>query len=181
MTVVGVWSRREHRAIDGPSARFSTQNDSLGATMPPIELGSPAPSVIGVPPVEGPHVLFFHKVTCPVCQMAAPPVQRFSTAYPGRVFGVGQDPATKLAAFRSNHGVTFEVTEDPPPYPASVAYGIRVVPTLVLVDGGRVVDLVESWDREGLNGLSTRLASMLGADYRPISEPGDGLPPFRPG
>jgi hypothetical protein len=64
----------------------------------------------------------------------------------------------------------------------SNAYGISHVPTLVVIDAsGVVADVVESWDREGLNRASERLAALVGAEPSPVSEPGDGLPDFRPG
>jgi hypothetical protein len=51
-----------------------------------------------------------------------------------------------------------------------------------LVDAdGAVVDVVESWDRDGLNEMSKRLADLAGFPHASISEPGDGLPSFRPG
>jgi peroxiredoxin len=145
----------------------------------PLPPGSAAPPIPGVTFDHDPQVLFFFKVTCPVCQMAAPAAERFEGAYPGHIMGVGQDPPGKLAAFSDQYGMSFRVTADDPPYPVSSAY---VVPTTFLVDpGGTVIDVVESWDREGLNGLSERLAQQIGAAYAPISAAGDGLPPFRPG
>jgi hypothetical protein len=149
--------------------------------MAPLSVGSPAPSVFGIPATEEPRLLFFYKVTCPVCQMAAPKVENFELGYPGLIRGVGQDPPDKLVWFSSEHGVTFRVRDDPSPYPASRAYGIRVVPTLFLIEAGVIMDVVESWDRDRLNALSQRVASTLGAPYRQISDPSDGLPVFRPG
>lgn len=114
--------------------------------------------------------------------MAAAPVSRFERAYPGRITGIGQDPPEKLAEFDSTYGLGFAPVADIPPYELSNAYGIRTVPTTFLVDpDGSIVDVVESWDRDGLNRLSKELASALGADFVPISEPSDGLPSFRPG
>jgi thiol-disulfide isomerase/thioredoxin len=148
----------------------------------PVQPGSPAPAMPGLDFSSGPTVLFFYKVTCPVCQMAAPPVSRFEQAYPRRIRGLGQDPQEKLVEFDRTYGMGFPSTEDLPPYDVSNAYGIRTVPTTFLVDGeGSILDVVESWDREGLNRLSKELASLLGADPMTISEPADGLPPFRPG
>lgn len=147
-----------------------------------IAPGSPAPAISGVQLDGAPKVLYFYKVTCPVCQMAAPAAQSFDRAYPGHIVGIGQDPPPKLAEFGDAFGQQFPAHADAPPYPASSAYGIRVVPTAVLVDaGGMVVDVVESWNRDGLNGMSKRLAGLLDLPYTSISEPGDGLPPFRPG
>jgi peroxiredoxin len=148
----------------------------------PLQPGSIARPIDGVDFSAGPTVAFFYKVTCPVCQMAAAPVSRFRQAYPGRIVGIGQDPEEKLADFDRTYGLGFPSISDPPPYDLSNAYGIRVVPTAFLVDAdGSILDLVESWDREGLNRVSKELASMLGADFIAISEPADGLPPFRPG
>lgn len=131
---------------------------------------------------SGPHALLFYKVTCPTCQMAAAPMGGFERAYPGRIVGVGQDPGDALDAFSATHGMSFPSRSDLPPYVASNAYGIEHVPTLVVVDGdGRVADVVESWDRDGLNRASSTLADLLGADATTISDHTDGLPAFRPG
>jgi hypothetical protein len=40
--------------------------------MSPLQVGAVAPEVPGVRFGEGPVGLFFYKVTCPTCQMAAP-------------------------------------------------------------------------------------------------------------
>jgi peroxiredoxin len=147
-----------------------------------IAPGSPAPAVPGIQLRGDPKVLYFYKVTCPVCQMAAPAAQNFDRAYPGRIVGIGQDPPEKLAEFGDRFGQAFPSQTDDPPYPVSSAYGISVVPTAVLVDAdGAVVDVVESWNRDGLNAMSKHLAGLLDLPSAPISEPGDGLPPFRPG
>jgi peroxiredoxin len=147
-----------------------------------LTAGTKAPSLPGVDFQAGPLALFFYKVTCPVCQMAAPRVQGFEQAYPGRIVGVGQDPEAKLAVFAGECGMGFPSLMDPPPYDVSNAYGIAVVPTTFLVDrDGTVLDAVESWDRDGLNRLSARLADVTGSPPTEISNPSDGLPPFRPG
>ena len=144
--------------------------------------GSAAPPIDGAGVGEGALALFFYKVTCPVCQMTAPRTARFQEAYPGRIIGVGQDPDSKLAAFADEHAMGFGSVSDPAPYPASDAYGIEVVPTLFVVDAsGRVVEAVESWDREGYNRASRALADLTGDPYAEISNASDGLPPFRPG
>ena len=114
--------------------------------------------------------------------MAAPPANRFEQSYPGRILGIGQDPEEKLVDFDRAFGLGFPSVTDLPPYELSNAYGVRVVPTAFLVDAdASILDVVESWDREGLNRVSKQLATMIDADFAPISEPGDGLPPFRPG
>jgi thiol-disulfide isomerase/thioredoxin len=147
----------------------------------PLAPGSAVPTAPSFDPAEGPKVVFFFKVTCPTCQIAAPKVQAFEEAYPGRILGVGQDPKEKLLVFAREFGMTFRSVPDVDPFDMSNQWGIGVVPTTFLVEGDTVVDTVESWDRDGLNEISKRLADMTGSAYRQISDSGDGLPPFRPG
>lgn len=150
--------------------------------MQELEVGSKAPPVPGVDFAAGPTALFFYKVTCPVCQMAAPVAGKFERAYPGRIVGIGQDPEEKLRQFDRQYGLGFSSITDLPPYDVSNAYGVVSVPTLFLAGtGGTILESVPSWDREGYNVVSRRLANLLDADPVLISEPGDGLPPFRPG
>jgi thiol-disulfide isomerase/thioredoxin len=147
-----------------------------------IEAGKTAPPVPGVTFGDGPVALVFYKVTCPVCQMAAPKVEALAMAYAGHVVGIGQDPTPDLERFKREYGMGVPGTPDLPPYEVSNAYGIETVPTLVLVDGdGSVVDTVASWDRDGYNRASERLATLLGAEPVVVSDPSDGLPAFRPG
>jgi peroxiredoxin len=146
-----------------------------------LAVGAEAPEVPGTL-AEGPRALVFYKVTCPTCQMAAAPLSGFESAYPGRVFGVGQDPRNALENFSSEFGLAFPSVPDVSPCQLSSAYGIEHVPTMVVVDGdGRVVDVVESWDRDGYNRASQTLARLLGSEAATISTPGDGLPDFKPG
>ena len=150
--------------------------------MAAIEVGRAAPPVPGVTFGGGPLALVFYKVTCPVCQMAAPKVDAMARAFPGRVVGVGQDPPDALERFGREFGMDVPAVPDLPPYDASNAYGIESVPTLFVIDGaGRVADTVVSWDRAGYNRASARLAELLGVDPVTVSESSDGLPPFRPG
>jgi hypothetical protein len=146
-----------------------------------IEVGSGAAPIEGVE-VHGPHALVFYKVTCGTTQMAGPPISRLGDAYPGAVVGVGQDPPDALAAFARTYAWRFPQVPDLAPYAASDAYGIVSAPTVLVVDGdGRVADVVESWDRDGVNRASATLAALLHVEPAIVSEPGDGLPDFKPG
>lgn len=150
--------------------------------MSPIAVGKPAPPIPGVTFGDGPVALVFYKVTCPVCQMAAPKVDRFERAYPGRIVGIGQDPQEELDAFADEFGMRIPVLSDPPPYEASDAYEIEAVPTLFLVgEEGTILEAVGAWDRDGYNRVSERLAGLVNSSAAIISEDGDGLPLFRPG
>jgi len=147
-----------------------------------VALGELAPAVPGVDFGAGASVLWFFKVTCPVCQMGAPKIELVDRAFPGIVTGIGQDPGSDLTAFGKEHGTGIRAVPDVEPYPVSNAYGIEVVPTLVVVGGdGIVADVVESWTRDGYNRAAETIAKLVGSETVVISEPSDGLPPFRPG
>ena len=146
-----------------------------------IQVGAAAPPVDGTG-IDGPHALVFYKVTCSTTQLAGRPLSKLGDAYPGAVAGVGQDAPEDLAAFAATYGWRFPQVRDLAPYTASNAYGIVSAPTVVVVDGeGRVADVVESWDRDGMNRASTTLADLLHAEPAILSEPDDGLPAFKPG
>jgi thiol-disulfide isomerase/thioredoxin len=148
----------------------------------PIGAGARAPHIPGVSFEDGAVLVAFYKVTCPVCQMAAPVLNAIAAAVPGRVAGVGQDPPAALAAFAADRGMgSVPAVEDPPPYVASDAYGIGSVPTLFLVNDGVVDDVVEAWDRDGYNRVAARLAELAGLEPVVVSDGSDGLSPFKPG
>jgi hypothetical protein len=147
-----------------------------------IAVGTHAPEIGGDPVAAGPKALIFFKVTCGTTQLATPAMERLAGAYPGRVVGVGQDPPAELDDFATTFDLTFPMVPDLDPYPASDGYGIVSAPTAVLVDAeGRVADVAESWDRAAWNRVSAALADLLHADPVAVSEPGDGLPEFKPG
>ncbi len=150
--------------------------------MAPLAPGTAAPPIDGVELGGAPRAVFFYKVTCPVCQMAAPKAGELASAYPGYFVGVGQDPVDRLARFAQEFDADFPAVADLPPYDASNAYGIETVPTLFVIDqDAKIVQTVESWDRDGYNRVSKALADLSGLPYAEVSNPDDGLPPFRPG
>ena len=143
--------------------------------MAPLRPGTAAPSIPGAAHGDGERAVVFYKVTGPTCQTAAPAIDRLHRAAPDLVTVIGQDPPEELDGFSHRYGTGFPSTSDSPPYPLSEAYGLRVVPTLFILRDGRIAEVVESWDREGWNRASAGLAG------GPLSQEGDGLPPFRPG
>jgi hypothetical protein len=149
----------------------------------PLQVGDLAPRIPGIDLGKGDPVgLFFYKVTCPTCQMAAPAMRGFEHAFPGLVMGVGQDPASKLARFTDAYDMGIASIEDRPPYPVSDAYTVESVPTLYLVGGdARVIESVGAWDRDGFNRVASTLAQLTGAESVLISTPDDGRPNFKPG
>lgn len=147
----------------------------------PIDRGTEAPAIPGADLSDGPRTVLFYKVTCPTCQISAPVAERVNALAPDRFVAVGQDPPDSLRDYERRYGATFASVPDEPPYELSDAYGIRTVPTLFLVQDGRVQDVVESWDRDGWNRLAAKLALLTDRPAEAVSWEGDGLPPFRPG
>jgi AhpC/TSA family len=146
-----------------------------------IATGADAPRFSAIE-VDGPHALVFYKSTCSVTKMAGPPIARMGEAFGGAVLGVGQDPQDTLDAFAEELAWSFPQVADLAPYEVSDAYGIMSAPTVVVVDAeGRVADVVESWDRDGMNEAASVLADLLGTDAPTLSTPQDGLPSFKPG
>ena len=148
--------------------------------MSPLKVGDAAPSVPGIDG-SGAVALFFYKVTCPTCQLAAPTMAAFERAFPGRALGIGQDPEPSLERFADEHGMGIASIEDAPPYPISDAYEVESVPTLYLVDDGRVLESVPAWDRDGFNRVAAHLAELTGTEPVVVSTPDDGRPDFKPG
>jgi peroxiredoxin len=148
-----------------------------------IGVGEQAPAVDGVQMNGSPTLLWFYKVTCSTSQMAAPKAEALARAYPGVVVGVGEDPPDALKAFSDRYGMSsVRSVPDLEPFPASDAYGIESVPTMFLIGAdGTVEDLVRSWDRDGYNRISARLAELTGSEYVEVSGETDGLPAFQPG
>jgi len=105
-------------------------------------------------------LVVFSKRACPTCALIEPVMQRVAKAVPG--FQV--------------------VSQDDPKFPPGVANlvddreldyswlsNIEATPTLIRFQGGREVERVVGWDRDGWRRLTG------------IRDLGEGLPAFRPG
>ena len=107
----------------------------------------------------GPVLLAFFKVTCPVCQMTLPFLERLHAAGRARVFGVSQNGEEDTGNFARHFGLTFPMLLDleDADFQASNAYGISSVPTQYLIDGsGLITGVIEGWikaDMERLGAL----------------------------
>ena len=116
----------------------------------------------------GPALFAFYKVSCPVCQLTAPYLERLAAGANIQIIGVSQDDDAPTQAFNQRFGVTFPTLMDAAKdgYPASNAYGISSVPSLFLVEkDGRV--------SKSFNGFSKR-------DMEEVGERA-GIAPFRQG
>ena len=128
------------------------------------------------PWTEGPVVLSFFKVSCPVCKMVGPILTKLSEAGV-RVVAIGEDPPQAIAAFGEKENQRVPMLTEPAPYKVSDAFGLEAVPSIFLIgEEGEVRQAVPGWSRDTWN----ELAAAAGAT-EPLSTPDDGLRPFRPG
>jgi peroxiredoxin len=125
---------------------------------------------------RGPVLLAFFKVSCPVCQMTFPFLQRLHESGGGvAILGVSQDNAADTRRFNAEFGVTFPVLLDDAGYKVSNAFGLSSVPSLFLIEPDGVVS--QSWCgfiKKDLEALGQRLgAATFRADERvPELQPG---------
>lgn len=125
----------------------------------------------------------FFKTTCPVCMLAWPYIERIHQAYKNAglaVWGVSQHGRDVSKSFASKYGSTFPILIDED-WRVSKQYDPVVVPTLFLIDGGKITERVESFNKAELNRLSNVLAARLGTHAALIARDDDGNPSFRPG
>jgi peroxiredoxin len=117
---------------------------------------------------NGSALLAFFKISCPVCQLTFPHLERIhslsklsSSKLP--VFGVSQNSAADTREFNRRFGITFPTMLDSSQsgYQVSNAFGISHVPTLFLVGTGGVVErVIEGW----LKAEIRKLGELAGVD-----------------
>jgi len=108
---------------------------------------------------DGPALLAFFKISCPVCQMTLPFLDRIHSGGRLRVYGISQNDAEDTHAFVREYGVHFPMLldEENDRFPASNAYGISHVPTSFLVEpDGMVGRVIEGWIRSEILWLGAR-------------------------
>ena len=135
---------------------------------------------------RGPVVAAFYKVSCPVCQMAFPYIERLHRAYgkSGKLtlVGLSQDNASDTKAFNREFGITFPALLDTKGYPVSNAYGLTNVPTIFLIsqDGEIEMSLV-SWSKAEMEELNRKLAHISGMKPAEFFHKGERVAEFKPG
>jgi peroxiredoxin len=125
---------------------------------------------------QGPLVLAFYKVSCPVCQLALPHLQRLAGG-PLRLFAVCQDGAAEARAFNREYSLDLPVWLDTSSerYAASNAFGITQVPSMFLIESDGSV----SWASEGF--VKRELEQLAERAGRPIFTDADVVPAMKPG
>ncbi len=130
---------------------------------------------------KGPVVAVFFKVSCPVCQMALPYLDRIYKAYvKSKAFifvGVSQDNAADTKAFNRQYNISFPVLLDPVgKYPVSNGYKLTNVPTTFLISSEGEIDFATvSRSKADVEQLNRRLAAQSGVSAAQIFQPGENV------
>jgi thiol-disulfide isomerase/thioredoxin len=132
----------------------------------------------------GTALLAFFKTSCPTCRLAFPVYgeleRRYGDVVP--VVAVTQTTMATTVAWLDEVGFAGPVLDDERGrYAVSAAFQVGSVPTLVLVEDGRVAATSEAWDRDRVNAWAGELGRRTGRDGSPVSVESDGRPVFKPG
>jgi peroxiredoxin len=134
-------------------------------------------TTLGEMTANGPALLVFFKVTCPVCQLTLPFLDRIHSHGSIPIYGISQNDADGTRAFNREFGVTFPVLLDTEEsaFPVSDGFGISSVPTMFLVESdGTVSRVMEGWRKTEIEWLGGA------AGVRPF-RPSDHVPEWKAG
>ena len=116
----------------------------------PPEVGEVAPSLpsglesvgsLELPDLDDdPHLLFFWATWCTPCEQAVPEVMAFAEAKGLSVLAISEEDADTVAGFLEKwRGDFFELVAVDPFRRSFITYGVSGTPTILLVDGNRIV------------------------------------------
>jgi peroxiredoxin len=107
---------------------------------------------------QGPVLLAFFKVSCPVCQLALPFLDRIGKgSLP--VVAISQDNEAATRQFHQTYGITLRTLLDRAEdrYQASNAFGIQHVPSMFLIEpDGAISVVVEGFRKADLESIGLR-------------------------
>jgi peroxiredoxin len=131
---------------------------------------------------NGPVLLAFFKISCPVCQFAMPYAERLFQAAKGKkvtIIGVSQDAEQSTAAFMREYGLTLPIAlDDTNSYPASNAYGLTSVPSFFLINTTGDIEIASvGWSREEVERMYLDL--MAEPNPVPFFRPTERIPELK--
>lgn len=106
--------------------------------------------------VNGPVLLVFYKISCPVCQMTLPFLERIRTAGSLPIYAISQNRAEDTRDFNRHYQLALPTLLDreDESFPASNQFGISSVPTLFLVErDGTISNVIEGWQKQEIEKL----------------------------
>ena len=134
-----------------------------------------------------PLLLAFFKVSCPICQLTWPYLQKIHTSYGAkgvRVIGVSQNDAAKSRDYYREFGrATFELLLDPEPgFAASNAFHVESVPHLVLLaPDGKIRKVFAGWQRNEMVALGETIGAEAKLPRGPVVAEDDPVPAWKAG
>jgi len=126
---------------------------------------------------KGPALLVFYKISCPVCQLTAPYLERLAGGQKLQVIGISQDDASATQSFNQRFAVTYPtlLDEQQKGYAASNAFGISSVPALFLVEqDGNIAAAFNGFSKHDIAALGERAG-------QPAFRPEDNVPEWKAG
>ena len=136
---------------------------------------------------KGPALLAFFKIGCPVCQFTFPFLERLYQRHKNSdvsFVGISQNGPEKTAAFNKEYGITFPVLLDPEEkrYLVSNAYGLTMVPTIILVDtDGSVLVSSMGFVKADLESIANQLVEPAKLTKAPLFLASESVPANKPG
>jgi peroxiredoxin len=134
---------------------------------------------------EGPVVLAFFKVSCPVCKFTFPFLERLYQRYKSdnvTFLGISQDDVSASRDFAQDFGVTFPVLIDDASYTVSNAYGLSMVPTVFLVEPDGTVKISSmGFVKADLESIADALADRQNITRMPVFLKTESVPANKPG
>jgi len=122
-------------------------------------------------------LLAFLKISCPICQLTLPFLERIHAAGGLRIVAISQNAPRDTRRFNQEFGLTMPTLLDTESsgYAASNAYGISSVPTMFLLEkGGRISRVMEGWNRKEIEqlGAETGVNVIRDSDHVPAWKAG---------
>ena len=134
---------------------------------------------------QGPVLLAFFKVSCPVCQFTFPFIERIHQAVKDKnrlhIWGISQDDARDTRDFAQEYGCTFPLLLDESDYAVSNQYGLTNVPTIFWVNPDGVIQVSSvGFDRKDIETIASECGKLTGQPIA-VFQPGDNVPNHTPG
>src|SRR5580658_3481359 len=139
-------------------ARGNRQLPEVGARAPEFRLPRADGSEMSLAEItaQGPALLAFFKISCPVCQLTFPFLERIHQTGSLSVYGISQNDARDTRDFGTRYRTTFPMLLDSEKtgYAVSNAYGISSVPTTFMIGRDGVIEQVTlGWRKQEMTAL----------------------------
>jgi peroxiredoxin len=134
---------------------------------------------------QGPVLVAFFKVCCPVCQFTFPYLERLHETYGNSkltLWGISQDDAEDTREFCKEFEITFPELIDANGYSVSNRYGITNVPSIFLIGTDGKIRVSETgFSKKDLEQVASEFAAASDVPPSALFTPSDIVPDYKPG